>query len=351
MSKCVRPVRSVAALVILLAAGGGVGAATGGEPWRLAWTRELPQREVAWEHAPNTPSDPHYEMAVAGDLETGGQQWRRDLDVMLPNIAYHEGEDLVLLPSRHAFVYHEGEWKSQAEIDRMKAPEADKRKKFNPKHAPGVLTAVRAADGQVAYRVSEQPYREPYSLVGRRVTQRSGVELDARTGVDLERAHPVTGRPATWTAARGGCTYLVTSRHFAGHRHGWNDLEHGLTGHFGGIDAGCTPSYTVAGGPVNGANLGVVRFRNRSSAVSRTYATARRIAPGRTTAGPPRSSPMAARSSGWGCCPARRATARTTRAAGGCGSIRRAGSRRSAGSGAGVTKATGWASGRCRRTA
>lgn len=197
----------------------------------------------------------------AYDLATGKTVWQQDLPALLTDIVYHAERDTLMLPSRSNFQLKDGEW----------APGA------LPGAAPGksnantgLLLALRGADGHELYRRSDLAYKEPYAVVGDRIVQRGGVELSASEGTVAKRPHPVTGAPATFTVASGGCTWLIQSDSYSSHRFGWTDLGNCLSGTYSGLDHGCVPALLPAGGLVNVSDVGSTRFGNRSKNTART---------------------------------------------------------------------------------
>jgi outer membrane protein assembly factor BamB len=192
------------------------------------------------------------------DLATGRQLWEFDLPVQLTDIVYDAAHDTLILPSRHGFKLVGDTWKG--------SPDKSGKDRGN-----GVLLGLRGADGSELYRRSEFTYNEPYSLVGKRIVQKTGMEVDALTGQRFERRSPVTGVTAFWNVPTAGCTHLISSRSFSANRSNWIDQDNCMVGTLSG-DSGCSPTNIPAGGLVNISNAAMPRFSNRAQSTTRTLA-------------------------------------------------------------------------------
>lgn len=191
----------------------------------------------------------------AFDLQSGKPLWQQPLTKLVQDIQYDAANDLLLLPSRAAWVIRDGKWVEDV-------PANTKGPGIRGKQV-GLLVARRGATGAVLYEQSDASYKEPFSIVETRASHRSGLLFDLLKGELLRQPHPVTGAPASLDTVEGGCTYLLASRYFSGFRCGWNDLPTGLSGPVGDYDSGCIPNWVTAGGLMNSTAQSITRFRNR----------------------------------------------------------------------------------------
>src|SRR5262249_15024483 len=117
---------------------------------------------------------------------------------------------------------------------------------------PKGMRAYDAKQGKVLW--SQKDYSGP-AIIHHRTILHDNSACDLLTGKPKMRPHPLTGEPVPWQWQRShGCNTPAASEHLLTFRSGaagFFDLANdGGTGNIGGLRAGCTNNFLIAGGVV-----------------------------------------------------------------------------------------------------
>lgn len=180
-------------------------------------------------------------MVMAFDVKSGKSIWSNPLDIVATKISYSVDRDLLILPSRSPLVWKGDKWTSTA------PPGADPKQKDTK--TPGVMIAIRGADGKQAWRVGQFQYAEPVMIRGDTIVTRKGLTFRLQDGKPHRRPSALIGQNEGWSCPKGGCNYIVGGTYLMTSRTRYYDAEH----HSGqailvGMRSGCTPSIIPAGG-------------------------------------------------------------------------------------------------------
>lgn len=195
------------------------------------------------------PQDPPQILAL--DLQTGRLIWKRDMDVLIRGLVYSAPRDLLLAANRHYTPWKDGGWTKGL------------------KGAAGRMRALKAADGETVWETDAAPFFDPHIVLDDLIIDRQGVTYDLRTGERHRRTSPLTGAAEEWSFQKGGCNHLIACDTLIT----WRCAVYDLAGQAGtlplaGMDAGCTPTLTPAGGLLNIPNFGTHHKRNRMTAMA-----------------------------------------------------------------------------------
>jgi outer membrane protein assembly factor BamB len=204
------------------------------------------------------PPDPPALYAL--DLKSGAQKWRHETDVLVKQLTYSAGRDILVAPCRNLVQWKNGTWVNLS---------IDARRGRTNKNAPGRMRGFRGTDGTLLWEVDEAPYFEPHIIVNDLIIDRYGWPYDLLSGKRAKRTSPLTGQAEAWGFRRGGCNHLIGCDTLITWRTAFYDLAGGsgvmpLTG----MDAGCTPTFLPAGGVLVAGNFGTHYKRSRTTALA-----------------------------------------------------------------------------------
>lgn len=116
--------------------------------------------------------------------------------------------------------------------------------------------ARKGSDGSILWKADQ--LSGPY-ILHHQTLFTGTVAIDLLTGKRLQRAHPLTGKPAAWSFYRGyGCGVPIAGENLLTYRSAaaayYDFTAEAGTANFGGIRAGCTNTLIPAGGLLNAPN-------------------------------------------------------------------------------------------------